>query len=143
MSKVGRPTDFNEEIAEKIITLYAEGKTEEQVAEIIGKTEPTLRNWKKAHQQFFWATQEAKAFADSLVERAGFKAATGYYYEEESETDKGVVVQKKYARPDPTMIKYWLNNRKPKQWKDRVEVQMETKDTLMVVAGGNKLPIKR
>lgn len=143
MNKVGRPTEFDQETATKIIQKYTQGATDKEVAEFIGVHENTIRNWKKASKQFLWSTQEAKEFADGLVEMAAFKRAVGFEYEEEAITDKGTTYFKRFAPPDSQMLRYWLNNRKPKNWKERVEVQMEAKDTLMVVAGGNKLPIKR
>lgn len=144
MNKVGRPTEFDQETATKIIQKYTQGATDKEVAEFIGVHENTIRNWKKASKQFLWATQEAKEFADGLVEMATFRNAMGYEYIERKETSDGKIeTYYKHARGDATIQRYWNNNRKPKNWKERVEVQMDAKDTLMVVAGGNKLPIKR
>lgn len=119
---MGRPTAFDEEKATKIVELFANGSTEAEVAEIIGVHENTIRNWKKSHQKFLWATKEAKEFADSLVEKSLFKRAIGMKYYEEAVTKDGVIAIQKYAPPDAQSMKYWLNNRKPKQWRDRVEM---------------------
>jgi transposase-like protein len=142
-NKGGQPTKFDPETATKVIEKYTQGATDKEVADFIGVHENTLRNWKKASKQFLWSTQEAKEFADGLVEIAAFKRAVGFEYEESSQTDDKITTHKKFAPPDSQMLRYWLNNRKPKNWKERVEVQMDTKDTLMVVASGIKLPIKR
>lgn len=144
INKVGRPSIFQDpETALKIIQRYQQGATDKEVSEFIGVTEQTIRNWKLSSKQFLWATQEAKEFADGLVEIAAFKRAVGFEYEESSQTDDKITTHKKFAPPDSQMLRYWLNNRKPKNWKERVEIQTDSKETLMVVSNGNKIPIKR
>lgn len=139
----GRPTDFNPEAATKIIERFKAGDTDVQAAEIIGKHFNTIRNWRKKYQEFLFATNEAKAEANALIESSTFINGMGYDYTEQVVTKDGLVEVRKHARGDQRAREYWLNNRDPKRWKNRVEIQSDIKDILNVVAGGNKIPIKR
>lgn len=60
---------------------------------------------------------------DAQVERALFRRAVGYEYQEdtfsvESESGEAVLVKRvvKHERPDISAIKFWLENRLPEKW---------------------------
>lgn len=46
MPKIGRKSSVNEKLSETIIGLIKEGKTEAQIARIIGVSRNTIGNWK-------------------------------------------------------------------------------------------------
>ena len=61
-----------------------------------------------------------------------FKRATGFEYKEVKSVpdgtgkDKKMVVKEvvlKYIPPDPTSMFYWLKNRRPKEWRDKREIE--------------------
>ena len=143
MKKKGRPPEYTEEAGRKIIERYKAGDTDYQVADIIGKHFQTIRNWKKKNQELLYASNEAKREANELIETSTFINGLGYDYTEEVMTANGPQEIRKHARGDQRAREYWLNNRDPKRWKNRVEIQTDSKETLMVVSNGNKLPIKR
>lgn len=137
---VGRPSEkVPQDVIDKVIKLYVEhNATDQEVADSIGIHVETLRNWKKKDRNFFWATQEAKVFADSQVEKAMFKRAIGMKFTEQAVTKDGVIEIEKYALPDVKAQQFWLKNRQPKVWKDRVELVHEATGKLMIESDDGK-----
>lgn len=101
-----------------------DGLTDEQIAEKMGINVRTLYQWKNKYVQIFHALKRGKEVVDRQVENALLKNALGFYYEEEMVTNKGdVVTVRKYEKPNTTAQIFWLKNRKPKQWRDKQELQ--------------------
>jgi hypothetical protein len=123
VNKGGRPSKFNETVRDKILELAEEGKTEEQIAEIIGIHVNTLRNWKGKHPTFLWALKESKGVADDLVEASLFQRAIGYTHPEEKVfCHLGQLVKhqgQKHIPPDVTAQIFWLKNRRPDEWREK------------------------
>lgn len=117
----GRPTKFNEAIREKLIALAEAGKTNEQMAEIIGVHVRTIENWQGKHPEFMWALKEAKQIADDLVEASLFSRAVGYSYKSvkifsyEGDTFEHEYVE--HHPPSEVACIFWLKNRQPDQWR--------------------------
>jgi hypothetical protein len=102
-----------------------DGLTDEQIAHNMGVSTKTLFNWKSTHLPILHALKKGKEIVDIQVENALFKRAIGYEYEEVktiiSEKDgKRVEVVKKQMPPDTTAQIFWLKNRKPSTWRDKV-----------------------
>lgn len=104
------------------------GLTDEQIASNIGISVRTLYQWKNKHVQIFQALKRGKEVVDIEVENSLLKAAKGYFVDEEktyiSEVN-GVVtkrkeITKKYIAPNTTAQIFWLKNRKPIEWRDKV-----------------------
>lgn len=94
--KAGRPSKFSSALAETIISLYKKGKTDKQVAEIIGVSPRTLLNWKGKNDTFLHTLKEAKQVADDLVVASLFNMATDGNH---------------------VAAIFWLKNRQPKEWR--------------------------
>lgn len=124
--KRGRPSSFDERLAVKIVELTEQGKTVEQIAEIIDIPARTLFRWFSSKDDFRHIVKEARQFADEMVEASLFKRALGFEAKEIKafQTREGVETaeETKYYPPDPTSMIFWLKNRKPKEWRDRTEV---------------------
>lgn len=116
----GRPSKFNAALSAKIVSLYREGKTDAEVAEIIGICVRTLQYWKGKHNEFLHSIKEAKGIADNFVEASLFQRAVGYDYKVEKAVrikDQVIFVEvTKHCPPDVQAQMYWLNNRQPKLW---------------------------
>lgn len=108
------------------------GLTEEQIAKNCGCSASTLREWKKAFPAISAAIKKGKEVVDLEVENALFKRATGYMTTEVIEelvTDKRTgqselkVTRRitKEVPPDTTAQIFWLKNRKPDKWRDRID----------------------
>lgn len=123
--KPGRPNQLNEELTDKILELAKKGKTNKQIAQIIGISPQTIYYWQRTNDQFKWAFSEAKSAADDLVEASLFRKAIGYTCPETKVFQyEGQIIehtiQKHYA-PDTTAGIFWLKNRRPEEWRERVE----------------------
>ena len=99
-----------------------DGLTDEQIAKNIGINRTTLYDWKKKETNIADALKKGKEIIDFEVENALLKRALGYEYEEET-YENGILTKKvkKQVAPDTTAQIFWLKNRKPNTWKDKVE----------------------
>ncbi len=85
-----------------------DGLTNEQIAENLGVSKTTFYKMLKEHSELFELLKKSKEVVDYEVENALLQSAL-----------KGNV----------TAQIYWLNNRKPKQWKNkRIDVDIEQID---------------
>ena len=117
----GPKSGFNEQLAERMRKLYAEGKTDEEVARKIGVSVRTIYNWKGREPETFQALKDAKDVADELVEASLFERAVGYTHVEEKIFQfQGQIIRaktRKFYPPDPVAGIFWLTNRQPDRWK--------------------------
>lgn len=124
---VGRPSKFNDLIFGKIIELAKAGKTNRQIAEIVGIHESTICDWQNVNPEFLFSIKEAKQQADEMVEAALFKRATGYSHPAVKIMQAGgEVIKEEYTEsypPDPTAAIFWLKNRRPAEWRDKQELE--------------------
>lgn len=113
------------ELKDKLILIQGmarEGLTQQQIANNLGISIDTLIENKKKYSEFNDALKKGKEVIDFEVENALLKRALGYEYEEET-YENGILTKKvkKQVPPDTTAQIFWLKNRKPNNWKDRVE----------------------
>ena len=113
------------ELKDKLILIQGmarEGLTQQQIANNLGISIDTLIENKKKYSEFNDALKKGKEVVDFEVENALLKRALGYEYEEET-YENGILTKKvkKQVPPDTTAQIFWLKNRKPNNWKDRVE----------------------
>ena len=103
-----------------------DGLTDEQIAKNIGINRTTLYDWKKKEVNRADAWKRGKEVIDFEVENALLKKALGYTItikEERLDKDGCVHTLEKdvHIPPDTTAQIFWLKNRKPNNWKDRIE----------------------
>ncbi|WP_413218298.1 helix-turn-helix domain-containing protein [Staphylococcus aureus] len=85
--------------------------------------------WKKNIPDFLDAIKKGKEVSDYELENALHKRAVGYYYEEETVTNKGEVVKiKKYEHANPTSLIFALKNRLPHKYRDKVEQEITNRN---------------
>ena len=120
----GRPSKLTPQLAVKIFFMARRGFTDLEIAEVLDLTEQTINNWKKI-PEFFEALKENKAEADELVELSLFERAVGYSHPEEKvfQYEGEIITHEtiKHYPPEPVACFFWLKNRKPKEWRDRIE----------------------
>ena len=106
------------------------GKTDEEISTAFGISRSTLLEWKKSHPELSVALKIGKSEADTAVENSLFKRAMGYTYEELKIVNDGERVEKtvKQVAPDTTAQIFWLKNRKPDEWRDKVHQEVTGKD---------------
>lgn len=128
-SEAGRPTEYKAEYVNVARAMFLLGSTIEQLADALSVCERTIYNWQRDHIEFFHAIKDAGRYADGRVAEALFNRALGYSHpDEEIKVINGEVVRVatiKHYPPDANSMRYWLNNRQPHTWKQKVEVQEE------------------
>lgn len=110
-----------------------DGLTDEDIAHNIGISRSTLKEWKKKIPAISATLNTNKAIADIRVENALFKKAIGCTVKEKviskiknpdgtvTETERTV---ERELPLDTTAGIFWLKNRKPKDWRDKQEVEL-------------------
>ena len=113
------------ELKDKLILIQGmarDGLTQQQIADNLGINVDTLIEYKKKYTDFSESLKKGKEVVDIEVENALLKRALGYKYDEVT-YENGVETKRvtKEVQPDTTAQIFWLKNRKPNNWKDRVE----------------------
>lgn len=130
MAKRGRPSNFRKEYSEQAYKLCLLGYDDSELAFFFDVSEQTINAWKKAHPEFLESLKSGKAIADANVGQRLYERAMGYEHDSEeiktvtipgggSEIER-VPVRKVYP-PDTTAAIFWLKNRQPKKWRDKIE----------------------
>ena len=123
----GRPSRRAALDLAQVEKLARRGWTDEEMAEFFGVSDRTWYRWKADDEQFCQALKEWKDEADARVERALYERALGYSHPAvkifmPAGASKPVKVPytERYA-PDTTAGIFWLKNRKPEEWRDKVD----------------------
>ena len=124
--------------------LARDGLTDELICQKIGIGTRTFYEWMERFPQIAQAIKRGKAPVDIQVENALLKRALGYEYDEivqeveqipygkpDENGERKIIerVKTKTKRitvlPDVTAQIFWLKNRRPERWRDKVE-QVQT-----------------
>lgn len=136
---------------ENILILVAkwrrDGAEINEIADKLGISRTTVFKYQNDYADFANALKKGKEIVDSEVENSLIKECIGYTYEETITTTTAVVDKEtgqitslerietrkttKYARPSATAIAYYLNNRLPNKWKNKVVVDAENDDGIL------------
>lgn len=104
------------------------GFTDRELADLFGVSEMTLNRWKLQHPDFALALKAGKESADARVERSLYHRAVGYSFPSEKIFfHQGEVTRVPYVEhvpPDTTAMIFWLKNRKPKEYRDRHDIEV-------------------
>ena len=115
-----------------------DGLTEEQIAYNMGISRETLRVWKNKYSVISGTLKKGKEIVDIQVENALLKKALGMketvkkaikvrevkYNDGKRVSEKEhieYVDEEVFVPPDTTAQIFWLKNRKPDKWRDKVE----------------------
>ena len=127
----GRPSKYKPEFASQASKLCSLGATDRDLADFFEVTEQTLNNWKGAHPEFFESLKLAKEEADKRVEQSLYRRALGYSHDAvhvsnyQGEITLTPIVER--YPPDTAACIFWLKNRKPDQWRDKTDVDVNMK----------------
>ena len=116
-----------------------DGLIDEQIAKNIGINVSTLYEWKKKYNEINEALKRGKEVVDREVENALLKRALGYDAEEvisEFTPEFGLIptkTVKKHIPGDVTAMIFWLKNRKPNEWRDKQEVNLNATGSVKIV----------
>jgi len=125
-----------------------DGYIEIEIAKKLGISMATLSNYKLDHLELVEALKRGKEVIDYEVEQKLLKRAIGYEYDEvtkenvfdtltKSSSLEVTKIVRKHVLPDTTAQIFWLKNRKPKEWRDKQEVEMSGNLNLIKV----KVPV--
>lgn len=123
----GRPTEYRSDYCEQATKLCKLGATDKELADFFGVTEQTINAWKHDHEDFSLALKEGKELADANVAERLYQRAMGYEHEDtyfsNYQGDVSETKTTKHYPPDSTAAIFWLKNRRPKEWRDKQEVE--------------------
>lgn len=125
---IGRPSSYKDEFAEWAMKLAKLGATDKELAESFEVAESTIGNWKNAHPEFLDSIKKGRQIADAEVASKLFHRATGYKHpEDDIKNVAGEIVITptiKHYPPDTTAAIFWLKNRRPDLWRDKVDSEI-------------------
>lgn len=105
------------------------GASEEEIAKRLGIAYSTFNVYKAQKSELSEVLKKGKEIVDTEVENALLRRALGYEYDEtmKERNDKGELVVTKIVHkqivPDVTAQIYWLKNRCPDSWRDKLQVE--------------------
>lgn len=128
-AKRGRPSTYRAIYAEQVQAFCLLGADDAKLCELFEINESTLTRWKQRHPEFRQAIKEGKEVADANVASALYMRAVGYSHPDihVSNFQGSITVTPitKHYPPETAAGIFWLKNRQPKRWKDRVEIKEE------------------
>ncbi len=131
VDKGGRPSKFTPEVANAIFEFAKLGYTDAEMAKAMGIGTTTLDRWKQERPDFFEQLKGAKGIADQHVVRSLFEVATGEVRIPAVKINQfeGMAVITPFVERFPPNVeaqKFWLKNRQPDKWRDKVEMDVTT-----------------
>jgi hypothetical protein len=139
--KAGRPTVYNPVEHPQVAEEAARNGTPlRELAKTLRVSVSTIKNWMAEHPVFLAAITQGREAAIDHVEHSLFERAIGYA----AKATKVVVVSQgaglpskieqvsiiENYPPDVAALKFFLCNRRPKQWRERSEVKLAGVDNL-------------
>ena len=124
-SIIGRPSKYDPNKHPAEVEYYAgEGMTNQEIAASMDINACTINDWMNKYPEFSDAIKRGRKIADDKVEKSLYKRAMGMYVEETKRVDDGnsvrVETTSKYIADTTAMI-FWLKNRKPQEWRDKID----------------------
>lgn len=121
----GRPSKYKPEFDQQAEKLCRLGATDIEIADFFEVEVRTLYRWKSEHDSFCQSLKTGKEAADERVERSLFSRATGYEHDEvDIRVVEGQIIQtpiRKFYPPDTGAGIFWLKNRRPDKWRDKMQ----------------------
>lgn len=148
-TKMGRPSLYDPEILPRIEELCLKGLNNKQIAASIGISEKTFYEWKRDFSGFSHSLKKYRGLADVEVENALYKSAVGFNFTEskkerrktgknEDGTDKyELVLTEELVKHIPGVSAaqiFYLKNRMPDRYRDKVEVAHGLADDVSGIA---------
>lgn len=142
----GRPPKYDPAFVEQAKKLCLLGATDAEMADFFAVDERTINRWKNDHPDFCQALKLGKMEADARVAEKLYRRALGYSHEavkiavDAKTGDSAQVAYTEHYPPDTTAAIFWLKNRRPREWRDRVEHTGEQGQAIrFVIEGGPAL----
>lgn len=135
---MARPSKYETHVQPKLMLIEAwarDGLTDADMCKNLDIGKDAFIDYKKRYPELSEVLTRGKEVIDVMVENALLKAALGYdYTEEELNKMTGDPIElRKVAHPNTTALIFWLKNRKPKEWRDRQEIDHSGKIGVTIV----------
>jgi hypothetical protein len=121
----GRPSKYEPRFSLQVKKLCRLGATNEEIAEFFEVAVSTIHEWRAEYPAFSDALKAGKATADAEVAHKLFRRATGYSHQATKFfMFEGAVITEDFTErypPDTTACIFWLKNRRPDLWRDKIE----------------------
>jgi len=134
----GRPSKYKPEFAKQAEKLCKLGATDPDLADFFGVSINTIGNWSNAHADFLGAKKAGKDEADDRVERSLYHKAVGYSHDAvkvfNNNGEPMLVPYREHVPPSDTAAIFWLKNRRPDDWRDKKEVNINSLPDLIADA---------
>jgi transposase len=125
----GRPTKYKQEYVAQAEKLARLGATIREIAQFFEVSEPTIWQWQQQHPQFLSALKLGREASDDRVVQSLYRRAVGYEHDAvkifQYEGEEVVVPYVEHIPPSVSAGIFWLKNRRPKEWRDKQEVDLE------------------
>lgn len=130
---VGNASKFDERYIKQVERLAMLGLTTDEIAVAFGVNRSTIFDWRSTHPGFREAHDRGRVQADANVARALYRAATGYSHRATKIMQyEGEVITKDYIErypPNAVAAIFWLKNRQPELWREKVDLTHAGGDT--------------
>jgi len=119
----GAATKYKDWMLPVIKQMLILGATDEEVYTTIGISKTCFGNWKNTNEELLTTIKRAKEYPDSNVVKSLYNQAIGYEYKEDIVTKSGLrVTLTRHEKPNVIAAIFWLKNRLPADWRDKIEV---------------------
>lgn len=123
---VGRPSLYTPKMPKRAYRMALLGLTLDQMANAFGVDVSTVKDWMNAHNEFAAALNSGRDDADSKVAKSLFQRAIGYSHNAvkiflNKQGEPVTVPYVEHYPPDPIAAIFWLKNRQPGQWRDKID----------------------
>lgn len=130
----GRPSDYRDEFVKQAEKLAALGATDMEVADFFDVDVRTIYRWKHDHEDFCQALNVGKERADERVVNSLYQKAVGYEQDAVKIFMPAGAPEPVYApyrervAPDTTAAIFWLKNRRPAEWREKITNELTGPD---------------
>lgn len=142
---MARPSKYDPDLhPAQALKLARLGATDDDIASFFEVCRATIYNWRNEHPEFLDALKGGKIMADAEVASKLFHRATGYQHPDVDikVIDGQIVITDlvKHYPPDTTAAIFWLKNRRPDLWREKVEENKSDNMAQLVSSLIDKLP---
>lgn len=125
----GHPTKYDPKTTPQIVKEMCEkGLINTEIAQLLGITVTTFYEWQNKYPDLAKSIKAGKNVIDDKVAQALYNRTKSTMYtettKERNAEGKMVITKKvkKYLPSDVTAQRFWLNNRRPKEYRERHEI---------------------
>lgn len=121
----GRPSKYKPEFVAQAQKLCELGATDREIAKFFGVSDDSLLRWRYLYPEFCGAMRTGKDACDDRVMHSLYHKAVGYSFDSvkimQHEGSPLIVPYVEHVPPSDTAIAFWLKNRRPNEWRDKIE----------------------